>query len=156
MIDMYATRIIADRRPIDIVEVTCTDEVRTLRVTSGRATTWDIELTRWYAPSVGLLSDGTLAVWASTGLYLLVAGEAPRRFDLDDEVHAVFLIEGCLLVVTELSVVLLDLSSGEPVDCFDAEDVLGGAYWSGDEVHVEREGTSPVRFRPQKGSLNRL
>ena len=151
---MYFARIIVDRLPIDIVEIASTDEKRTLRVTMGRETTWDIELTRWYAPSVGLLSDDAVAVWASTRLYLLVSHEAPRLLDLDDEVHAVFVVEGSLLVVTELSVVLIDLSKGNSVDRFDAEDVLGRAWWQGDDLEVERPGKPPLRFRPRMASLN--
>lgn len=150
---MYTFRIIVDRLPIDLVEVGGTDEERVLRVTRGIDSSWEIVLTRWYAPSVSLLPNGNLAVWASTRLFLLTDGCAPHRLDLDDEVHAVFLAEDYLLVVAELSVLLIDVVNGEVEDRIDAEDVLGRAWWEGDNLHVEQWNSQPLVFRPRNGRL---
>ena len=68
---------------------------------------WEIVLPIWYLPSVAILGD-TVAVWAATRIFFLVTGQEVVRADFEDEVHAVYAVDGKFCIVGELSVFMYD------------------------------------------------
>lgn len=143
----YACRFIADKRSVSLVEIATSEVERTIRVATGAGPGWEIVLPLWYLPSVAILGD-TLAVWAATRLFFLAAGKQVIRADFDDEVHAVYAVDGRFCVVGELSVFIYDADRGAIVDRFQADDVLGTSWWEDGKLFVESASGRPHAFNP--------
>jgi len=152
MIAPYACRIIADKRSVSLVEVAASESERTVRVVAAGGPAWEVVLPIWYLPSIAILGD-TIAVWAATRLFFLVSGKQAVRADFDDEVHAVFAVDGRFCVVGELSVFVYDADRGAVVDRFQADDVLGASWWEGGRLFVESASGRPHMFSPSADAV---
>lgn len=148
----YCCRFVAERRSIDLVEISTNETERIVRVTTGGSPSWEIALPIWCPPSVAIFSD-TFAVWAATRLFLLIPGEEAVRADFDDEVHAVYAVEGKFCIVAELSVFVYDAQRGAIVDNFQADDILGNSWWEGERLFVESVSGKPHSFVPSAAGL---
>lgn len=148
----YACRFFADKRSVSLVEIAASESDRTVRVATGPSPGWDIALPIWYQPSVALMGD-TVAVWAATRLFFLRTGKQAVRADFDDEVHAVYAIDGRFCVVGELSVFIYDAARGAVVDRFQADDVLGTSWWEGGKLLVESASGVLHTFSPSADAL---
>lgn len=148
----YACRFVADKRSVSLVETATSESERTVRVVTGAGPGWEIVLPMWYLPSVALLGD-TVAVWAATRLFLLATGKGAVRADFDDEVHAVYAIDGKFCVVGELSVFVYDADRAAIVDRFQSDDVLGTSWWEGEKLFVESASGSPYTFNPSTDAV---
>src|SRR5262245_4519407 len=111
----YACRFVADKRSVSLVEIAASESERNVRVVAGVGAGLDIVLPIWYLPSVAILGD-TIAVWAATRLFFLASGKQAVCANVDDEVHAVFAVDGRFCVVGELSVLVYDADRGAIVD----------------------------------------
>jgi hypothetical protein len=151
----YTCRFIADQRSVSLVEIAASESERTMRVIAGVAPAWEIALPIWYQPSVAILG-GTIAVWAATRLFFLTCGKQAVRADLDDEVHAVFAVDGRFCVVGELSVLIYDADRGRIVDRVQADDVLGASWWEGEILCVESSLGRPHMFSPSADAVHLL
>lgn len=143
----YACRFVADKRSVSLVEIAASESERTVRVATGAGPSWEIVLPIWYLPSVAMLGD-TVAVWAATRLFFLASGKHAVRADFDDEVHAVYAVDGNFCVVGELSVSIYDADQSVIVDRFQADDVLGTSWWEGGRLFVKSGSENPYTFNP--------
>lgn len=148
----YACRFIADKRSVSLVEVATSKSERTVRVIMGASPGWEIVLPIWYLPSIAILGD-TVAVWAATRLFFLVAGKEAVRADCDDEVHTVYAVDGRFCVVGELSVFVYDADRRAIIDRFQTDDVLGTSWWDGGRLFVDTASGRPHIFSPTADSV---
>ncbi|HEY8207839.1 MAG TPA: hypothetical protein VIG99_10190 [Myxococcaceae bacterium] len=148
----YACRFVADQRSVSLVEIVSSGSERTVRVVAGAGPAWEIVLPAWYLPSVAILGD-TTAVWAATRLFFLASGKQAVRADFDDEIHAVFAVDGRFCVVGELSVSIYDAGRGAIVDRFQSGDVLGASWWEGGKLFVESAAGRPHIFSPSADAV---
>jgi len=144
----YACRFIADRLSVSLVEVSTGESERTVRVETGAGPGWEIVLPIWYLPSVAVLPGPIIAVWSVSRLFLLVEGKQPVRADLDDEIHAVYVVGRRLCIVCELAVLIYDPENASVVDRYVAEDVLGESWWEGNRLLVGSYSGPPLVFTP--------
>lgn len=143
----YACRFIADKRSVTLVEVAADSAERTFRIVADKGTPWEIALPIWCVPSVAILG-ATVVVWAARRMFVMAAGKEIVRADLDDEVDAVYEVNGNLCIVGELSVAIYDVRSKMVVDRFDCDEVLGTSWWLGEKLFVQSESGKLYVFRP--------
>lgn len=151
----YACRFIADKRSVSLFEIAASENERTVRVVAGAGPAWELVLPIWYLPSVAILGD-TIAVWVATRLYFLATGKQAVRADFDDEVHAVYAVDGRFCVVGELSVFIYDAEQGEVVDRFHADDVLGASWWKGERLFVQSASGKVHMFSPSADAVRSM
>lgn len=149
----YSAQFIADRYSVSLFEVAATERERTVRVSAGAGTSWEVTLPKWYPPSVAILAGPKIAVWAVTRLFLLAPGQGPVQIDLQDEIGAVYAVEHLLCVVCELAVLLYDARTSSVVDSYVATDVLGESWWEDDRLLVTSFSGSPLTFRPSSAGV---
>lgn len=143
----YACRFIADKRSVSLFEIAASDNERTVRVVAGVGPAWELVLPIWYLPSIAVIGD-TIAVWAATRLYFLVTGKPAVRADFDDEISAVYAVDGRFCVVGETSVFVYDAEHGEVVDRFQADEVLGADWWEDERLFVQSVSGKLHMFSP--------
>jgi len=152
----YACCFVADWRSVSLVEVSASESERKLRVSVAPGKSWEVVLPIWCLPCIAILSAGVIAVWSVTRLFVLSEGKDPVRADFDDEIRAVYSVDGILCIVAELSIFIYDPGRATIVSRWQANDVLRASWWEGDKLMVESSSGTPIMFRPSAEAVGYL
>ena len=138
--------VIANRHKIEAWQRAVTEDERTFELLIDGLPRGEFGLQPWDQPCISVGATH-VAVWGGHDVYVTPLSDgALSHVDSEWSVSAVYLLADRWCVVSELSVALIDPSSGAEVASFEHDEVLLRSWWSGDDLIVEDFEKRRIRF----------